>query len=174
MSMTYTEDNANGAYYLNRIDYAGNSNTGAAPTRTSAFEYDAATGLLTKEIIEPDNAQLRIETTYTYDSYGNKIAATVSSPASGSAAIDSRTSTSTFDARGEFPISDTNALNQTETKVIDSRFGVVTSLTGPNGLTTQWQYDSFGRKVLEVRADGNRVQWQYLYCNGTNGGTVCL
>lgn len=55
----------------------------ATATRTSAFEYDPATGLLSKEIIEPDNPQLRLETAYIYDAYGNKIAATVSSPATG-------------------------------------------------------------------------------------------
>ncbi|WP_058896004.1 RHS repeat domain-containing protein [Herbaspirillum rubrisubalbicans] len=141
-------------------------------TRTSAFEYDAATGLLTKEIIEPDNAQLRLETSYTYDVYGNKVSATTSSAASGAAAVAPRSSGSIYDANGQFPVTSTNALGQSESRTYDARFGKVTSLTGPNGLTTQWQYDSFGRKIREIRADGTQTKWEYLYCSGVNGGTT--
>lgn len=47
----------------------------ASLTRTSAFEYDAASGLLAKEIIEPDNPDLCLATTCTYDAYGNKTSA---------------------------------------------------------------------------------------------------
>ena len=141
-------------------------------TRTSSFEYDATSGLITKEIIEPDNAQLRLETSYTYDAYGNKVATTTSSPATGITAIVARINSTTYDANGQFPVSSTNALGQSETKVIDPKFGNVTSLTGPNGLTTQWQYDDFGRKIREIRADGTQTKWDYLYCNGVNGGTT--
>ncbi|BEV16230.1 type IV secretion protein Rhs [Herbaspirillum sp. DW155] len=141
-------------------------------TRTSSFEYDAATGLLTKEVIEPDNAQLRLETSYTYDVYGNKVSATTSSAASGAAAVAPRTSGTTYDANGQFPVTSTNALGQSESRTYDARFGKVTSLTGPNGLTTQWQYDSFGRKTREIRADGTQTKWEYLYCSGVNGGTI--
>jgi RHS repeat-associated protein len=145
----------------------------ATATRTSSFEYDPATGLLTREIIEPDSPQLRLETTYAYDdAYGNKTSATVSSPATGMAAIAARTSTVTFDGRGQFPVSNTNALGHTETKVIDPKFGNITSLTGPNGLSTRWQYDDFGRKIREIRADGNQTKWDYLYCKGVAGGTT--
>ena len=144
----------------------------ATQTRTSAFEYDPVSGLLTKEIIEPDTPQLRLETAYSYDAYGNKIAATVSSPATGLAAIAARTSSNTYDAQGRFATGSSNALNQTETKTFDPRFGAVTSLTGPNGLTTQWQYDGFGRKVLEIRADGTQTKTDYLFCSGIGGGTA--
>jgi RHS repeat-associated protein len=144
----------------------------ATLTRTSAFEYDSATGLLTKEIIEPDSTQLRLETTYTYDAYGNKVTATVSSPATGTAAITSRSSGTAFDTRGQFPVSSTNALSQSETKLIEVKFGNLTSLTGPNGLTTTWTYDSLGRKTLETRADGNKTKFEYLYCAGYNGGSA--
>ncbi|EJL82068.1 RHS repeat protein, partial [Herbaspirillum sp. CF444] len=144
----------------------------ATITRTSAFEYDAATGLLTKEIIEPDNPQLRLETAYTYDAYGNKVAAATSSPATGAAAVTPRSSATTYDALGQFPVSSSNALGQSETRTYDPRFGGMTSLTGPNGLTTQWQYDGFGRKIKEIRADGTQTKWDYLYCNGVNGGTT--
>src|SRR5262245_11581339 len=45
-------------------------------TRTPAYEYDANSGLLTREIIEPGDAALCLVTTYTYDAFGNKNGAT--------------------------------------------------------------------------------------------------
>ena len=50
--------------------------------------------------------------------------------------------------------------------------GLPTSHTGPIGLTTTWSYDGFGRKILEVRADGTQSQFVYSFCNGVNGGTA--
>jgi len=162
----------------------------ATATRTSAFEYDPVSGLIVKEIIEPDSSTLCLVTSYTYDAYGNKTSATTrncngaagsnpginseaAAPAAGSdAVIETRTSSTTYDAQGRFPVTSTNALSQSETKVIDGKFGVVTSLTGPNGLTTTWTYDSFGRKLSETRADGTSSQQAYALCDAscpTNG-----
>ena len=138
---------------------------GASVTRVSAFEYDPATGLLVKETIEPDQPQYRLDTAYTHDAFGNRVSVAVSSPATGTAAIAPRASTVAYDANGQFPTGATNALGHTETKVFDPRFGTVTSLTGPNGLTTTWEYDGFGRKTRETRADGSYTQWTYDECD---------
>jgi YD repeat-containing protein len=67
---------------------------------------------------------------------------------------------------------DTNALNQSDSRQFDARFGQPTSQTGPNGLTTTWSYGSFGRKTLEVRPDGTQTKWEYLFRSGANGGTA--
>jgi len=144
-------------------------------TRTTSYEYDADTGLLTKEIVEPDNAQLRIDIEYpiaNYDSYGNRTKVTVSSPATGTAAIASRSSSTAYDTRGRFVDTSSNALNQSTTVAFDARFGTLTKLTGPNQLSTTWSYDNFGRKINETRADGTQTKWDYLYCYGINGGTA--
>jgi RHS repeat-associated protein len=134
--------------------------------RTSSFAYDAS-GLLTQEVVEPDTPTLRLETDYTYDSFGNKVSVTVSG-----VDIATRASSSSFDARGQFNTSNTNALNQSESLQYDLRFGKPTSHTGPNGLTTTWAYDSFGRKIQETRADGSQTKWSYRFCSGVNGGTA--
>src|SRR5262249_37693817 len=55
----------------------------------------------------------------------------------------------------------------------DPRSGAVAELTGPNGLITTWSYDSFGRKTLEVRADGTRTQWAYVLCSAVGGTGSC-
>ncbi|MBI4196105.1 MAG: RHS repeat protein, partial [Betaproteobacteria bacterium] len=153
----------------------------ASLTRTSAFEYDATSGLLTKEVIEPDTSNLCLVTTYTYDAFGNKTGATTrncngstgeAAAPTGDPVIETRTSSSGYDSQGRFATSATNALNHSETRVYDSRFGTVTSLTGPNALTTTWSYDSLGRKTLETHADGTKTEWNYLFCSGVNGGTA--
>ncbi|MFN7834169.1 MAG: hypothetical protein ACK5NY_00025 [Burkholderiaceae bacterium] len=148
-------------------------------SRASAFEYDATSGLLMAEIVEPDNPALCVRTEYRYDAYGNKVSTTVKNcpGASGAALFTARTSTVSFAATtanpiaGQFPTNAKNALGQTESRSFDPRTGQPTSLTGPNGLTTTWQYDSLGRKTLEVRADGNRTVWQYAYCGQRFGAT---
>jgi RHS repeat-associated protein len=158
----------------------------ATGSRSSAFEYDPVSGLLVKEIIEPGDSNLCLVTTYTYDSFGNKNSATTrncngsagshpgtnseaaapttATPAGADAIIVSRTSTTTYDSKGQFPISSTNALNQTETKTYNPNFGTVATLVGPNTLTTSWTYDSFGKPLTEARADGTSTSTSYDLC----------
>jgi RHS repeat-associated protein len=135
-------------------------------TRASGFAYDPGSGLLTREVVEPDLSQYRLQTDYGHDAFGNKVSVTVSG-----ADITTRTASTAYDIRGQFALSATNALNQSESFTYDPRFGLPLTHTGPNGLTTTWQYDDFGRKVLEIRPDGTRTRWSYRYCSGTAGGT---
>jgi RHS repeat-associated protein len=143
--------------------------------RASSFEYDA-TGVLVKEVVEPDSPNDCLQTSYTLDAYGNRtgVSTAACAGASGyaiSSATTARTASTTYTADGRFPATATNTLGQSETKIYDARFGVVTSLTGPNGLTTTWEYDGFGRKTKETRADGTYTTWSYLLC--TASGANC-
>lgn len=145
----------------------------ATDTRKSGFVYDANSGLLIKEIIEPNDPNLCLVTEYAYDAYGNKTSVTTrncngstgeaAAPAASSpAVITPRTTTTVYDGRGQFATKTTNALGHTETRTFDERFGAVDGLTGPNGLQTTWVYDGFGRKRFETRADGTQTEWKYL------------
>ena len=136
-------------------------------TRSSSFAYDTNSGLITQEVVEPNTPALRLETDTTYDAFGNKLSVTTVG-----VDITTRTNSSAYDALGQFVTKNTNALGQYETLVFDARFGKPTSQTGPNGLTTTWTYDAFGRKTLEVRADGVRTSIAYQFCSGVNGGTA--
>ncbi len=160
---TYTNDTGN--WLLGRLTLA--SVASATPnagtlTRTSSFAYNPANGLLTQEVVEPNNSALRLQTDYGYDGYGNKITVTVSG-----AGITSRTTSTAYDSRGQFPVTTTNALNQSDNGTYDARFGKPATLTGPNALTTTWSYDGFGRKVNEARADGTQTTVAYYSCDGT-------
>jgi len=143
--------------------------------RTSSFEYDAS-GLLSKEVVEPDTPNDCLQTSYTYDTFGNKTGVTTSACAGAtgyaiSSAGTPRTASSNFGTDGRFPISTSNVLGQSETKAYDARFGATSSLTGPNSLATQWEYDGFGRKSKETRADGTYTTWAYKLC--TDAGISC-
>ncbi len=154
-------------------------------TRTSSFEYDATTGLLTSETVEPDNLASCVKTTYALDTYGNRRVTTVANCAGtvptraqfttrsataehapGTAQTVTINGASVAVPQGAFPITVTNALSQSENKTFDPRFGAVMSLTGPNALITSWQYDDFGRKTAEIRADNTRTVWFYCFISG--------
>ena len=154
-------------------------------TRTSSFEYSATTGFLTAEYVEPDNLASCVKTTYGLDVYGNRRTATVSNcpgTVPGRAPFTTRSSTtehapataptviingvSVMLPQGTFPITVTNALSQSESKKFDPRFGAVLSLTGPNALTTTFQFDDFGRKVKEARADGTSTVSAHCFISG--------
>jgi RHS repeat-associated protein len=162
-------------------------------SRTSDFSY-RSDGLLVSETIEPGQPQLCVVTTYNYDVYGNKAdvgttkAATTTNcaAASGLAQFASRSSSTAYAAQtgrigsatgatipvpaGAFATTAANALNQSESRVYDPRFGVAVSLTGPNQLTTQWTIDEFGRKTLETRADGTKTAMYYCWLTVTFNG----
>ena len=87
-------------------------------TRSSSFAYDAASGLITQEVVEPGTPALRLETDTTYDVFGNKTSVVTSG-----IDIATRGNSTVYDARGQFVTTNTNALGQSETLVFDARFG---------------------------------------------------
>ena len=159
-------------------------------SRTSSFTYQA-NGLLASETVEPDQPQLCVTTTYTYaDAYGNKTGALTNTAncaagAAGLSLFDSRTSSTTYAAQtvtvagvsvaiptGTFATSALNALNHSESRTYDPRFGAVTKLTGPNALDTNWTLDDFGRKVLETRADGTKTAAYFCWLGVSFNGVA--
>lgn len=143
-------------------------------TRTSSFEYDAV-GLLSKATVEPMRPNDCLQAIITRDSFGNQTGTTRSTCAGATApatnSAGSRASSNSYGTDGHFVLTSTNAANQSETKAYDSRFGRVTSLTGPNSLATTWQYDTFGRKTRETHSDATYTTWTYALC--TDSGANC-
>jgi len=164
---TYTNDTTK--WHLGRLTAANVTKSlggVASPTRSSSFEYDAVTGLLTKEIIEPGSS-MELMKTYTHDGFGNRL-----SVATSGSNITTRTTSTTYDAQGRFALTATNALSHSETReydpLLNQGWGQVTKLTGPNGLSTAWEYDTLGRKIKETRADGTQTTISYAFCDGSN------
>ncbi len=135
--------------------------------RTSEFEYDVSSGLLIKEIIFPDSGvTIKVIKEYFYDSFGN-ITQDIISAWNGSA-VESRTTTTSFDNNGRFTLQASNALGHTTSKTYDQLLGHVLTETDANNLSTIYEYDGFGRMIKKTSADGNWIKLDYRKCNGGN------
>jgi RHS repeat-associated protein len=131
---------------------------GDTKTKESSFTYDSQKGTLLSETIEP-NSDKWLKKSYAYDSKGNKISETIHG-----ANLPSRITTTSYDSLGKFAIKTTNPLGHSESKTYNAD-GQIISLTGPNGLTTKWEYDNFGKKIKENRADGTSTTYNYSWDN---------
>ena len=150
-----TYDNHSRRWHLGRLREASVTHEGYGQTQTrrSTFAYHNTTGLLTEEVVQPGHAKA-LTTRYRHDRFGNRVETTLSGQG-----LSGRRSQTGFDQRGQFATRTTNALGHTETRRYDARFGVMTHLTGPNQLTTEWLFDRFGRRVGERRADETATLW---------------
>ena len=127
-----------------------NGGMSSADTRQTTFTYGTTYGLLKTSTRQPGGgAGIEMTTTRTHDAFGNVLTETVSGPG-----LTSRTNTVTYDTRGQFPLTLTNALGHATTQTWHATWGKKLTQTGPNGQTTSWSYDSFGRQTLETRPDG--------------------
>ncbi len=135
--------------------------------RHYSFAYDPVTTKMNLEQQEQGNSALELDASYTFDAFGNAVSTRLSG-----AGVSARTTTAAYDAAGEFPITTTNALTQSDSWTYNASFGAPATHTDPNGLATTWNYDTFGRPSLVTGPDGNETAYGYAYCAGVNGGTV--
>jgi len=133
----------------------------ATAKNIAEFEYDNETGLIIKEISYSDNNLLKIEKNYEYDVFGNVIQ-TIYKGDNGTE-IEERINTNVFDETGRFVIQKTNDYGHTQTITYHEIFGVPISVAGPNGKTTNYEYDAFGRKIKEILPNGNEITTIYEF-----------
>ncbi|MCB0114499.1 MAG: hypothetical protein KDD84_10425, partial [Caldilineaceae bacterium] len=146
---------------LTRAEVTATAPGQLAQTRTTSYAYDAQTGLLVEETTEPDLAALRLVKRYEHDAFGNIVTSSVSGQG-----IESRAQRSIFDSRGQFAVQVTNALDHSESRTYDPRTGQVTTVTGPNGLTTLSEYDAFGRATITIAPNGTTTRVAHMRCQG--------
>ena len=141
-------------------------------TTTTAFEYDPVTGLRTAVVQEPDNPQLNLRTQYTYNKVGQRLTTTVSSNATGSAAIPTRTTeTLAYGVGAAMPSTSTNALGQTSSFGFD-KMDMPAYINNLNGINSTFVFDMFQRKKTETRADGVIINWYYNVCGKSNPNPI--
>ena len=148
---------------LDRTTVTHEAEAQTAVVRRSAFDYDATTGLLSAEIIEPHNVEFKLRTDYFYDRFGNIIRKQLSGPG-----IPTHHSEDvSYDARGRVVESRRNALgHETQLAYSDPRaeaLGLPSASTDPNGLTTTYGYDPLGRTLQETRPDGSTTTHAYRW-----------
>jgi YD repeat-containing protein len=132
-----------------------------------SFEYNSS-NLREQAVVEPGVSTLSFTDTIGYDAYGNRNDDTISG-----SGITTRSWGSTYDSLGEFPITTTNALSQSDHFTYNAAFGETLTHTDPNSIVVATAgYDTLGRTTTLTKPDGNQTAISYLYCSGVNGGTA--
>jgi RHS repeat-associated protein len=141
---------------------------GTSQTRTTAMSVDYTYCRATQVVIEPASSTLRTTTSYGFDACGNVNSVSTVGRNPNGTDMPARTTTANYGARCQFPESTRNALNQTTQRTFRYDLGLVSSETDPNGLTTSWLYDGYGRRTQERRADSTRTTWNFWFCDASN------
>lgn len=135
-------------------------------TAQRAFSYvvDGVKCRITQRVMEPSTPALKVTTDLGFDTCGNVNSVQVTGANSNGTAMSPRTTTMNYGARCQLAESITNALNQSTAIAYRYDFAIPSQATEPNGLTTHWQYDDFGRKTTEVRPDQTSTSWVFTAC----------
>lgn len=131
-------------------------------TRKSEFEYNPTSGLLVKEVLEPNETKGYTKT-YEHDSYGNIVKSVVTPHDKNYSA---RTKTSIYDPTyGRFETESKNSLNFSTKNEIDYEKGVVNSITDENNIKTEYTYNGFG-DILTTKTPLGYIQQVLRWSNG--------
>jgi RHS repeat-associated protein len=135
---------------------------GAQVTRTTNLSWNTTLCRLNSTVEEPGDPKWQVTTAYTYDSYGNLDAVTVT-PASGQGQL-ARVTDVNWDATGRFPLTITNPLSHVTTFEWDLERGLRTKVTTPNLLTQEFSYDAFDRLTRIENLDGTATDFVLSSC----------
>lgn len=137
----------------NTVSEMAGSSAGIAANHSTHYNYtNGRLGMVTNS----DNGGFSDTLTYTYNNKGLLI--TKQHKAANCA---TETTHYTYDATNRFVTSKSNDYFTEFTRTYDPSTGNVMTETDANGLTTSYQYDAFGRPVLEQLPDGTYTQYLY-------------
>src|SRR6185437_15633213 len=132
-----------------QISYTASNGSGSV-TRTRGYSPDLTSCRYDEITTEPSSASYKVTEQLGYDSFGNINSDTVTG-----INMAARQSSANWGTTGQFPMTITDALNDTTTLDYDFRYGLVSSETDPNKLITTWTYgDGFGRVTTETVFEG--------------------
>ena len=160
---SYTEDHsANWCLKLPTEADVTNTAPGvpAITRHTSYVSPDYVNCRQTQQVVEPSSPTYKVTTVFGYDSFGNPNSQTVTG-----VGMAARTAGINWGVSGQFPTIVTNALTQQTLVSFDPSTGKQLSQTDPNGVITSWHYDTFARKIKEIRPDSTSTTWAYNNCS---------
>ncbi|TQV67712.1 hypothetical protein FKG94_25435 [Exilibacterium tricleocarpae] len=135
--------------------------TSVTEMRQSTFAYDAATGLLTDERIEP-GTPLQVHTHYKHDQFGNRTE--VHRAAAGEQTRITRT---TYDASGRYAVSTVDAEGNTVVRHENhNAFGLPENTIDISGVSTFTRHSPFGKPYQQYRATGAYSSTLSAWCSG--------
>jgi RHS repeat-associated protein len=135
-----------------------------AASRTRTYASDPATCRITQQTLEPGDPALKVTTTFDFDGCGNISSVRVVGSNPAGTPLPPRTTSFDYGSRCQLLQSATNPVGHTVTIANDYDFGVPRQVTDPNGLSTTWLRDEFGRRTLETRPDQTKTAWTYQSC----------
>jgi RHS repeat-associated protein len=119
----------------------------------------------TQQVVEEGNSTYQVTTGYGFDAFGNINNQTVTG-----IGMAARATAVNWGTTGQFPTQFTNPLSQISYPSFDPVTGQLLSFKDPNGITTSWQYDPFGRLLKETHPDGTYNFYSYNDCATWSGG----
>ncbi len=173
-------------WYLGRLSHTAVTHSRPGKTsvvKTAAFEYDAVNGLLKKETIEPDAADISMTlvTAYQHDAHGNVIKKTTCSmdvADCGTSTLQqvdnplhiNRWATTEYDASGAYVNKTLNQYGQVMTEVLSRDVaGRVLQVRSLNGVITDTRYDAFGAAYFSRSSTGSWSHTQRIACSSHCG-----
>ncbi len=133
-------------------------------TRTVDYAYDHNL-FLEKEELQKGHP-LALRTNYSYDAYGNMLVTTVTGKSDLQGNDQSRIVAVEYDNKGRFVKKEINGLSHEVNRTFDHRYGNPLTESDPNGLTTHYTYDSFGRLSSVTTPFGEVATTTYGWDNG--------
>ncbi|MEO1627077.1 MAG: RHS repeat-associated core domain-containing protein [Bacteroidota bacterium] len=109
----------------------------------------------------------QVTTTYGYNTMGNLTSETIAS-----SGLSSRQSTQAYDSKGRFVTTRTNPMGYSESATYDIKWGEKLSVTGLDGLTTNFQYDAFGRRTRTTLPTGVIINESYPFFVSSSYGST--
>ncbi len=149
-------------WYLGRLTSSTVTKThgDVSSSKSSAFVYVPATGLLESETIEPGNA-LSVTKTYSHDGFGNITNTSVT----GSGIT--RSGSSVYDPTGRFLIGESNQLGHTISYSYDFNRAILLSTNDIARKTTRFGYDALGTLIRTYHPDSTQTGESTNYYDGT-------
>lgn len=145
---------------LTRSTRSHNQFGGAASTRTEARNWRGSnySCRATRVVLEPDHPTLRLVIEHRTTN-GNVTVESYSGPA-----IQGRRFDATWSSN-RFPTSTTNPLQEISLHEWNPISALLIKTTDPNGLSTSYAHDDFGRLTRETRPDGTTRTLAYEHCS---------
>jgi RHS repeat-associated protein len=141
--------------------YSDSLSSNDTVTITKSLTPDTTHCDYTQIVTQPSSSQFKVTEALAYDAFGNVNSDTVTG-----VGMTGRVTTTNWGTTGQFPMSvqdpSLQGTSNYYTFNYNFSYGKKSSATDPNGITTSWQYDGFGRKNLETRPDGTYTTSTYL------------